>query len=123
MNVETVNAQQKDDAVSRRNKGRPAMQLYVPPARRERQPKKTETKKKKAPSQVNKLSDSATNVPFTINESVASNSSADSEVKLEVQDAPSLVSCNDEESEIINGKSGKDCVLNAPLSKDEVSNF
>lgn len=125
MNVETVNTQQKDDAGLRRNKGRPAMQLYVPPARRQRQLKKTETKNKRVKPQVqpNKTSDSVDEVPLLVNESVASNSGIDSKVKLEIQDAPSLVAvgCNDEESEIINGKSEKDCVLSAPLSKDEVS--
>lgn len=112
MDLETINAEQKDDGALRK-KGRPAMQLYVPPARRQRVPKKVEKKNKKITSYDSKF-----------NESTASNSGvSNSEVRLEMQDAPSLstFNCNDEESEIINGKSEKDCVLNATLSSDEVS--
>lgn len=109
MDLETINVHQKDAGL--RKKVRPAMQLYVPPAQRQRQQKKIEHKNKKFSE------------PSAINESVASNSGLDAEVRLEVQDAPSLVAfnCNDEESEIISGKLEKDCVLSAPLSKDEVS--
>lgn len=124
MDLATTNTQQqqqKDDGGVRRNKCRPAMQLYVPPARRQRQTKKTETKIKKEKPQVKKSSDSV--VPLVV-KACKSSSSVDAEVKLEIHDAPSLVvavGCNQEESEIINGKSEKDCVLSAPLSKDEVS--
>lgn len=118
------NAQAKDDvALLRRNKGRPAMQLYVPPARRQRQPKRTEPRNKKGTQQRGKQ---LNEVPSAVaNESVTTidNSVVDTEVRLEVQDSPSLVAfnSNDEESEIINGKSEKDCVLSAPLSTVEVS--
>lgn len=115
MDLETINAQQKDAGL--RKKVRPAMQLYVPPAQRQRQQKKNEHKNKQ-------LSDCVVK-PSMVNESAASNSGVDAEVRLEVQDAPSLLTfnCNDEESEIISGKLEKDCVLSAPLSKDEVSHL
>lgn len=119
MDVETISAQQKDAGF--RKKVRPTMQLYVPPAQRQRQQKKTEHKNKNqvAAAAPVKLSDGVKQeeVPLPVDGSASNNFNP------EVQDAPSLVTliCNDEESEIISSKLQKDCVLSAPLSKDEVS--
>lgn len=117
----TTTTQRKDEGGVRRNKCRPTMQLYVPPARRERQ-KKIEIKtKQEKPPPGKKSSDS--NV--VVVKAGKSSTPVDAAVKLKIQDAPSLVVAavggNQQESEIINGKSEKDCVLSAPLSKDEVS--